>query len=218
MKLEDPGLQVVGGQFVPYRIGREAYPSTALVWSHVLPSALNASLLDAAVEHQSEFEPTETEDDAEDYRRSLLWAMSDSWRQAVVDRLLELEAAIKDFYQLRRFRLSSVESQFTTHNDGNFYKVHNDNGTPRTSDRAITFVYYLCKEPQPFTGGQLRIYDSIIKGVQWCQGDTFFDLQPTNNTLVVFLSRYYHEVLRVACPSGAFDDGRFTVNGWFRGS
>ncbi|MGB8690572.1 MAG: proline hydroxylase, partial [Microcoleus sp.] len=33
---------------------------------------------------------------------------------------------------------------------------------------------------------------------------------------VFFLSRYMHEVLPVSCPSKAFADSRFTINGWVR--
>jgi SM-20-related protein len=34
--------------------------------------------------------------------------------------------------------------------------------------------------------------------------------------LVVFPSRYLHEVLPVSCPSQTFADSRFTINGWVR--
>ena len=41
-------------------------------------------------------------------------------------------------------------------------------------------------------------------------------IEPRNNSIIFFLSRYMHEVLPVSCPSQSFADSRFTVNGWVR--
>jgi Rps23 Pro-64 3,4-dihydroxylase Tpa1-like proline 4-hydroxylase len=38
---------------------------------------------------------------------------------------------------------------------------------------------------------------------------------PQQNQAVFFLSSLAHEITPVECPSGAFADSRFTVNGWF---
>ena len=44
----------------------------------------------------------------------------------------------------------------------------------------------------------------------------FTRVVPVNNRVVFFPSRYYHTVVRVAVPTGAFADGRFAINGHVR--
>ena len=46
--------------------------------------------------------------------------------------------------------------------------------------------------------------------------DSFVELEPLHNSLVIFHSRMTHEVRPVRCPSRKFADGRFSVNCWFR--
>jgi SM-20-related protein len=42
----------------------------------------------------------------------------------------------------------------------------------------------------------------------------FQDIAPADNMIVFFDSRLMHEVQPLKVPSGAFEDGRFTLNGW----
>ena len=114
------------------------------------------------------------------------------------------------------FPIADIEVQLTAHNDGNYYKVHNDNGSPDTATRVFTYVYYFYREPKPFSGGELLIYDSKIENNFYVQADSCQTVEPHNNSIVFFLSRYLHEVLPVRCPSKAFADSRFTINGWLR--
>ncbi|MEP0760961.1 2OG-Fe(II) oxygenase [Trichocoleus sp. DQ-A2] len=114
------------------------------------------------------------------------------------------------------FKVSDIESQLTSHNDGNYFKIHNDNGSPETITRELTYVYYFYREPKPFSGGELLIYDSKVENNFYVQSDSFKTVEPKNNSIVFFLSRYLHEVLPVVCPSKAFADSRFTINGWVR--
>jgi SM-20-related protein len=44
--------------------------------------------------------------------------------------------------------------------------------------------------------------------------ETYTDVEPHNNSILFFPSYVLHEVLPIRCPSGAFADGRFTLNGW----
>jgi hypothetical protein len=41
-------------------------------------------------------------------------------------------------------------------------------------------------------------------------------IDPKNDSIVFFRSHTRHEVKAVTCPSGQFEDGRFTLNGWIR--
>jgi Rps23 Pro-64 3,4-dihydroxylase Tpa1-like proline 4-hydroxylase len=105
-----------------------------------------------------------------------------------------------------------LETQLTAHNDGHYFKPHVDDGVPETAGRMISFVYYFYREPKLFTGGQLRVFN---RSPQETTGTLGYKLiEPRNNSIVFFPSRYIHEVLPVNCPSKAFADSKFTINGW----
>lgn len=105
-----------------------------------------------------------------------------------------------------------LEVQLTAHNDGHYFKAHVDDNVPETAGRIITFVYYFYREPKPFTGGQLRVLNRSLHETIGTLGYKL--IEPRNNSIVFFPSRYIHEVLPVNCPSKAFADSRFTINGW----
>jgi Rps23 Pro-64 3,4-dihydroxylase Tpa1-like proline 4-hydroxylase len=114
------------------------------------------------------------------------------------------------------FPIGQIESQLTAHNDGHYYKAHNDSGSPDTASRELTYVYYFNREPKQFSGGELRIYDSRIENNFFIKAESYKTIEPINNSIVFFLSRYIHEVLPIRCPSQQFADSRFTINGWVR--
>jgi Rps23 Pro-64 3,4-dihydroxylase Tpa1-like proline 4-hydroxylase len=107
--------------------------------------------------------------------------------------------------RMPRFDIGGLELQLTSHNDGEYYKWHTDNGTALTAPRTLSFVYYFHAAPKRFTGGELVIYQPA--------GDAIV-VEPRNDSLVMFGSHTKHEVRTVVCPSGKFEHGRFTLNGW----
>ncbi len=171
-------------------------------------------LLNYVFSEEAEFVPTNTSTDEENYRRSSVLyffpdfadLISDCIQSTALDRLRTLE--------LFPFSVSHIEAQLTAHNDGNYYKIHNDNGSSNTATRELTYVYYFYREPKSFSGGELVIYDSKIENTHYINADSFKTIEPRNNSVVFFLSRYMHEVLPVKCPSRLFQDSRFTINGW----
>jgi len=112
------------------------------------------------------------------------------------------------------FAVSHLEAQITASNDGDFFRWHNDNSHEEVALREITFVFFFHREPKKFRGGELRIYDS-----RWQDGyvptENYRNIVPRQNQLVAFPSCLAHEITLVDCPSRAFADSRFTVNGWF---
>jgi Rps23 Pro-64 3,4-dihydroxylase Tpa1-like proline 4-hydroxylase len=119
------------------------------------------------------------------------------------------------------FTPARVEVQLTAHGDGDFFRVHSDTGAPETMGRTLTFViYFQLRQPRSFEGGALRMYQTEIDG----EGRThqllevYRDLVPEDNMVVFFDSRLMHEVLPVRVSSGAYEDGRFTLNGWLHRS
>ncbi|MFE2571339.1 2OG-Fe(II) oxygenase [Streptomyces mirabilis] len=46
------------------------------------------------------------------------------------------------------------------HNDGDFYRPHQDTSAEFAPRRLLTFVYYLHRTPRPFDGRELRVFDA----------------------------------------------------------
>jgi Rps23 Pro-64 3,4-dihydroxylase Tpa1-like proline 4-hydroxylase len=181
-----------------------------------LTPAENQQLFDYVCQKQADFVPTTTSTNADNYRRSLVLHSFPEFRELIVNKIQKLIPDVWAKLNMEPFPIGQIESQLTMHNDGNFYKVHNDNGSPDTATRILTYVYYFNREPKAFSGGDLVIYDSKIQGKYYVKGDTFKTVEPRNNVIVFFHSRYMHEVLPVRCDSKEFADSRFTINGWVR--
>ena len=137
----------------------------------------------------------------------------------------EIDAVLPDVFAAlghARFKPAKVELQLTAHGDGAFFKVHSDSGTDETVSRVLTFViYFQLREPRGFEGGVLRVYQTDLDAegrTRQHRPDVFRDLAPEDNMVVFFDSRLSHEVLPVRVPSGAYEDGRFTLNGWLHQS
>jgi len=168
-------------------------------------------LLDYVFQKESAFVPTSTSTGDDDYRRSMILYSFPEFSQLIVNRI---QAILPDVFRklnLSLFPLAEIETQLTSHNDGNYYKIHNDNGSPDTATREFTYVYYFYREPKGFSGGELVIYDSKIENNFYVQADSYKMVEPYNNSIVFFLSRYLHEVLPVSCPSKAFADSRLLL-------
>lgn len=173
-------------------------------------------LLDYVLQHEIDFVSTSTSTGDADYRRSMILYSFPEFSTLIKKRIHAIMPDVFRKLKLTPFPVSEIETQLTSHNDGNYYKIHNDNGSPETASREFTYVYYFYGEPKPFSGGDLLIYDSKIENNFYVNADSHQIVEPRNNSIVFFLSRYLHEVLPVSCPSKAFGDSRFTINGWVR--
>ena len=72
-----------------------------------------------------------------------------SFQSKILETLPEVLTKLK----FRPFEISEIEVQLTAHNDGCYYKIHNDAGSEKTASREITYVYYFYQEPKAFSGG-----------------------------------------------------------------
>lgn len=176
----------------------------------------HSRLLSYVFEQQSEFVSTRTSTGATNYRESVVLYSFPEFAELITQKIHAVFPDVMAKLKRPMFTIDQIESQLTAHNDGNFYKIHNDNGSPDTATRELTYVYYFYREPKAFSGGELVIYDSKIRDNYYVKAETFRTVEPINNSIVFFLSRYMHEVLPVQCPSQAFVDSRFTINGWLR--
>lgn len=127
----------------------------------------------------------------------------------------------------RPFELEHLELEIAAHGHGAFFVRHLDIpvGPGRKPlggikgeghDRLISAVYYYHREPKGFAGGALRLF-RFGSGADGGDGvsDDHVDVEPAQNSLVVFPSWAAHEVRPVSCPSGRFEDHRFAINAWF---
>jgi Rps23 Pro-64 3,4-dihydroxylase Tpa1-like proline 4-hydroxylase len=178
----------------------------------------NQKALDLALNQADDFVGSKTTTQAANYRRSsILYAtLFPDYYEFMRQKLLKTLPDVLQKLNHYAFDVSQVEMQLTAHNDGCFYKIHNDSGSEKTATRTLTYVYYFHQEPKNFSGGELRLYETELKaGVATTNGQ-YKTIEPKNNSIVFFDSRCKHEVMPVKCPSQKFEDGRFTLNGWLR--
>jgi SM-20-related protein len=191
-------------------------PSSSVQIDRFLTDAEHQRLVDYAIRESANFVSTSTSTGAADYRKSSVLYAFPEFSQLISERIQRCLPDVLDKLELPHFPAQQIEAQLTAHNDENYYKIHNDNGSPETATRELTYVYYFYQEPKAFSGGELRIYDTQVRDRHYAQAETFQTIEPRNNSIVFFLSRYMHEVLTISCPSRAFADSRFTINGWIR--
>jgi SM-20-related protein len=176
----------------------------------------HAALLRFALAEEARFvDATVSTNDAE-YRRSKVLYEIPSFSPLFREKIGALAGQLMRDFAMAPFPVADIECQMTAHNDGNYFKRHNDNGSADTATRAISYVYYFFNEPRAFSGGDFRLYHSRIENGAYCCGDHAADIAPRNNSILFFPSYCQHEVAKVLCPTARFADSRFTVNGWIR--
>lgn len=118
--------------------------------------------------------------------------------------------------RLAPFSVHHLSMELVAHGDGDFYQRHIDtfvSDEKAASDRILTGVYYFHASPKAFTGGALRLH-SISPAEA---GGGYVDIEPPNDSLLLFPAWAPHEVCRISCPSGDFAQSRFAINCWYNG-
>jgi len=116
-------------------------------------------------------------------------------------------------YWIEEFPVTRVEAQITASNDADFFGAHCDDAQELIASRRLTFVYFFHGEPRQFEGGELRLHDSPGSEQKVSTG-SYQTIVPQQNQIVFFPCSVLHEITPVECPSRAFADSRFTLNGW----
>ena len=200
----------------PYATFPSYLPGDYLLIDDFLSPEENQQILKLAIDRQSDFVPTSTSTNADNYRAShvLYPSFFTDFYYLVSSRLRAIHPEVLKTLNLPEFAIDELEMQLTAHGNGNFYKVHNDSDG-EVIKRTLTYVYYFNREPKPFRGGNLRMYETnYVNG--WIATPEYQEIEPMNNRIVLFDSRCMHEVLPVESDSEAFGDSRFTLNGWLR--
>lgn len=106
------------------------------------------------------------------------------------------------------------EFELSAYRDGGHFGAHIDTDERISQVRILSCVYYFAATPPRFGGGELRLYGFPTLSAGTKGPPPFVDVVPETDTLVAFPSWLRHEVLPVRVPSGAWADGRFTINCW----
>jgi Rps23 Pro-64 3,4-dihydroxylase Tpa1-like proline 4-hydroxylase len=176
-------------------------------------------LIAYTLRHEADFQTSEVispsgEPGVTDYshRRSRVLMDSGQHENMILDRIRGVLPRVCDQLGMEPFAVTRTEAQVTASNDGDFFGAHCDDAQELIASRHLTFVYFFHGEPCRFEGGELRLYDSRDNGQ-----DTFGGHQtivPRQNQIVFFPCSVLHEITAVQCPSKAFAESRFTLNGW----
>jgi SM-20-related protein len=188
------------------------------VLENFLSAAEHAELLRLTLAAQDRFVPSKVDADTLNYRASLVLHDDPAVTGLVTRKILEALPMVARRLAIdmgrERARAPVIECQATAHNDGDFYRVHNDSGSPLTKHRELSYVYYFRRRSGAFTGGELRVYDVVVRDGFFDAAETYSLIEPTDNSIVFFPSHAMHEVLPVSCATRLFEDSRFSVNGW----
>ena len=190
------------------------------LFAGLLDPATLASLLDWTLERETGFEAARIAGRgySPSMRRCASFAAGtvNPWYEVIADRVRALAPELFERVRVKPFEIAHAELELTAYNDGAFFRPHIDTmtGSGRgDSDRIVSGVYYFHREPKGFSGGALRLHPFGSTG----EGGGFVDIEPVQNSLLLFPSWARHEVRPVACPSGLFADSRFAINCWLHG-
>jgi hypothetical protein len=199
------------------------YRARYLRIENVLEPAEHALLLEYAGRHEPEFQPgmvfpadpSRAGVVNSDVRRARDKKMLEPVWAFFEPRLRQLLPQVRWTLGVPWFPLAGIERRLVVHADGDFFGMHTDSGRPAVATRRITAVYYFHAMPKRFSGGELRLYDGVLRDGHFAPGGTYTDLEPLDNSLVFFPAELYHEVRPVRADRTDFRESRFTVNMWY---
>jgi len=163
---------------------------------------------------EGRFVRSRVSDAREDYRHSLMLAAPHEVWELMTRKIKAVMPEVMPRVQLGNFPIGNIDCQITASIDGSYFKAHTDAGSNETYKRQFTYVYYFNREPKGFTGGELRVYDDVVRNGKLAASDSFQVIEPRHNSIVFFQAAVMHEVMPVSVASKQFRDARFTVNGW----
>jgi SM-20-related protein len=189
-----------------------------VAFENFLPATDHQTVIARALELEDKFEVSTVTTGRNDYRNSVMLSEDEiigpMFRRRI--RIAAADVAHSLGLQLEVASGDDIECQITAHRDGGFFHAHNDNGSPGTASRVLSYVYYFRVRPGGFFGGELKLYEPQTENGAEVIGRNYCTISPVDNSIVFFPSHVWHEVLPTYVPSNAFSDSRFTVNGWVR--
>ena len=182
-------------------------------------------LMSYVLQHEAEFRSSEVIAPSGDpgvidynHRRSRVLMDLGKHEAVILERIRGALPRVLDRLGIEEFPITHVEAQITASNDGDFFAAHSDDAHEAIASRHVTFVYFFHREPRQFEGGELRLHDTRGPNDGFAEGSnktgSYHSIVPRQNQIVFFPCSVLHEITRVECPSWAFADSRFTLNGW----
>ena len=93
--------------------------------------------------------------------------------------------------------------KIVAHGDGGFGARHRDS-------RPLVGICYFHRDPRPFSGGDLLLYDTEVKTGR-CTAYDFSRVEPVAGSIVFYSGRHMHEVTPVACAPSDLAAARLSV-------
>jgi Rps23 Pro-64 3,4-dihydroxylase Tpa1-like proline 4-hydroxylase len=214
-----PGVELFHAVFnrksAPARMPETEFaPAPFVQFDDFFDLASNRFLLDYAISKQGIFRPTELQN-ADQYgdpnRATLVTYDVGDPGEAMRALVRENVPLICDYLNMAPIDIKFIQLKMASYSHGDFFKAHQDNGLSQP-DRRISFVYYFHREPKPYQGGDLLLYDSRFSPRAYVRS-RFTRIIPRNNSIVFFPSEYFHEVSTVDTDARDFRASRFTLAG-----
>lgn len=111
-------------------------PQVYLQCHNFLSKDLHAELLARTLAQGPCFTPSTVDNSQSQHRRSLVEYDVSAVSSLLLPRVEAVLPQVCAALGVRPRAISQIECQLTAHNDGHYYKLHNDNGTPGT--RALS--------------------------------------------------------------------------------
>ena len=130
----------------------------------VLTKEEQAALIKFTLQYETEFEPSFIIQTGTNQRiinptrrRARVLYNTGIYNVLMRDRIYALLPSVFKKLEHPQIPISTIETRITASNNGDFFKIHNDNTPDLNSSRELSFVYYFYHEPKAFSGGELRI-------------------------------------------------------------
>ena len=215
--------EVVRGSTVAAAERPEVLRANCVVLDEFLAPPELEELTRFTFEHETDFQASEVYSASaekgvisSDFRRSRVLMDLGKQQEMILERVKSVLPEVLEKLGMEDFSVAGTEVQITASNDGDFFHMHDDNGSEGVSARHLTFVYFFHREPRPFEGGELRIHDTRLEDGRYVSDGTYQTIVPQQNQIVFFPCELQHEITAVKCTSQQFTDSRFTLNGWLR--
>ncbi len=197
----------------------ESLAAPHFVLHNFLPPAQHAALLAWTLTQQSNFTPAGIAGQTVDNTIRRCDRLNDLGPFApIFTQLLTTSyAQWLDTLSAAAFTQTKVELQIAAYGNAAHFAFHTDTGSLTShapTRRMLTAIYYFFREPQLFTGGDLRLYNLRSRPTLIPDPTTFTTITPEQNSLLVFPSELGHEVTPIIQSTGHFADFRFVVNCW----
>lgn len=213
-----PGVEqfhaVFGERAVPPRQPAIDFaPAPFVQFDDFLGPQQNQALYEYAVARQSIFHPTEVQsaDLYEKQRQNLVTYEVGPAGALMRERIADKLPCICQRLNMAAIAIEFIQLKIGAYLGGDFFKAHQDNGENHPN-RLISFVYYFNREPKPYRGGDLLLYDSRFSPRAYVR-TVFTRIIPRNDSIIFFPSEYFHEVTPIETDTQDFASSRFTLAG-----